>query len=398
MSTWQSLSGVLEVELTSADLHGALSTISGLGLEIRSLRWEDDLNCRFRIRRNHLPVLQDLAEKRGEVLRICSRQGMIWKIYDLLKRPVLVTGMLSFLILSYWLPGRVLFVRVDGNTAVPTNQILEAAEAQGITFGASRREIRSEKAKNGILSGIPGLQWVGINTSGCVATVSVRERSVAEQNEDNFPVSRIVAARDGFIISGTVERGTGMFSPGHTVRKGQLLISGYVDGGFCIRSGRAEGEILAQTNHSIMAVIPEKYLVRMGETSVKRKISLILRKKRINLWKDSGISPVSCDRIYKEYYVTLPGGFRLPMALCVDTYTCWDTAEANIEPAEADSGLRSYVRQYLTHLMVAGTIVDSSERIARESGRMILDGTYVCREMIGREQPEQIGVTNGKSN
>lgn len=398
MNLWRSLEGVVEVELTSAVLPEALSAINDRSLEIRSLQWQNDLTCRFLIRRSQMKKLAELAEKRGETLKVCSRRGLFWGMLAVIKRPVLTGGLLFFMLATYLLPQRILFVRVEGNSQVPGRLILEAAEEYGVAFGASRREIRSEKVKNGILSEIPQLQWVGVNTSGCVATVSVRERSSAEEKSETYTVSRIVAARDGYILSGTVSRGTGLFQPGQTVQTGQLLISGYTDGGFCIRAGRAEGEIMAQTNRDLMAVTPEKCLLRMEDTGVKRKISMLIGKKRINLWKDSGIFPVTCGRMYEEYYVTLPGSFRLPVALCVDTYTQWDVVPSALEQKQATRQLEEFAGRYLRRQMVAGTVTGKAEQITIHDGIFALHGHYICEEMIGREQPEQIGVTNGKNN
>lgn len=398
MNFWKSLSGVVELELTSAVLPEALGAINAQAVEIRNLQWKNDLTCRFQTDRKHLRKLKALVDKRGETLRICKKSGLYWRGNALLRRPILVGGFLLILTLTYLLPSRILFVRVEGNHEIPDRQILEAAEKMGVAFGSSRRELRSEKVKNGVLSELPKLQWVGVNTAGCTAIVNVRERSDSEQTEPGYPVSHIVAAGDGYILSGIVEQGTGMFQPGQAVQKGQLLISGYTDCGFCIRAGRAKGEILAQTSREILTVTPENCLVPRGNRDVKRKISLLIRKKRINLWKDSGISPVTCGRMYAEYYVTLPGGFRLPVALCVDTYTQRDMIEGILQEADVSGGLREFSRQYLQQRMISGSIRKAEEQITNNRGLFQLRGNYICEEMIGRELPEQIGVTNGKND
>ena len=398
MNLWQSITGVVEVELSSADLPAALAAITELGVEISSLSWKDELTCCFQLQRSRLRTLEILLQKRGERFTVRQRYGVFWKLSAFRKRPVAVAGILFFLVLSLMLPNRILFVQAEGNELVPERKLLETAGKYGVAFGASRRALRSEKIKNSILSDIPELQWVGVNTAGCVATVSVRERNLENKNETEFPVSRIVAYTDGYILSGTVGQGTAMFQQGQTVIKGQTLISGYVDSGFCIRALRAEGEILAQTKHEITAVLPENCLVRDSRQAVKRKISLRIGKKLINLWKDSGISGVTCGRMDKEYYVTLPGGFRLPAALCVETYTLWDTDRSEIDQNHAAALLRSFARQYLQSQMIAGSIVTPSEQIKKSDGLLVLRGSYICEEMIGREQPEQIGVTDGKNN
>ena len=166
------------------------------------------------------------------------------------------------------------------------DKILSAAEDCGIVFGASRRRVRSEKTKNALLSAIPQLQWAGVNTSGCVATISVRERTEAVQAEDSKFIQSIVAIRDGYVLSATVTEGTGLVIPGQSVQKGQILISGYTDCGICIRAEGAAGEVMAQTSRELEAVMPAKYDQRTQNREVRKHYSLLIGKKRIKLWKD----------------------------------------------------------------------------------------------------------------
>lgn len=394
MNLWRSLSGLMEVELTSAVLPEALAKINDLGIEMGFLQWKNDLTVTFRIRRSCYGRLKALAEKRGETLSVRRRLGIFWTGKMLIRRPILVVGFLLFWALSAYLPGRILWIRVEGNQEIPQHQILEAAEDLGVTFGAHRRQLRSERIKNGILSEIPQLQWVGVNTAGSVATISVRERTTLDRDQNQMSASEIVAARDGYILSGTVVRGTGLFQTQQAVSRGQVLISGYVDNGYCIRVVRAEGEILAQTNRQITAVTPAECLFRTGKKEVKQKISLLFRKKRINLWKDSGISDATCDRMYKEYYITLPGGFALPVGVCLEEYTLWETSLAQQDRNCVHSRLKGFSSRYLQQQMIAGTIRSTRETLRMKDGLFLLQGQYICEEMIGREQLIQIGEAN----
>lgn len=397
MNIWQSITGMLDVQLTSAELKESLMWINTEGIEIYQIKFLDELSCCFRVYRKDYQRLKRKCQKRGEKLQILRRSGLYWAVKSLAARPVMLIGGILMLLLMTILPGRILFVHVEGNHAIPTNEIIEAAEHAGIEFGTKRKEIRSERVKNALLSAIPQLQWVGVNTAGCVATVSVRERS---ENQSAIPqqvVTNIVAARDGYILSGTVTQGNGVFQVGETVRAGQILISGYTDCGFCIRASRAEGEIFAETSRHISAVMPLTVAQKSEFRERKRKISLVLRKKRINLWKDSGISCDSCDRIYREYTIPLPGGFSFPITLCVETFLFYTSNVEEVLSTEAEHRLQRFSDAYLLQQMVAGEILQRSCSIRKREGSYYMESRYTCTEMIGREQREQIGETNGKT-
>ena len=102
--------------------------------------------------------------------------------------------------------------------------------------------------------------------------------------------------------------------------------------------------------------------------------------------------------MYEEYYVTLPGGFRLPVALCVEEYRVFETNMEYISPQEAEMALKAFADDYLVHRMVAGSIIGSSETITSENGLYRLRGEYDCIEMIGQVRQEQIGDINGENS
>ena len=398
MDIWKSIGGMLTVELTSAEPEQTLSAWNAGGMELHQLQRKSDLTFRLQIRRKDYRKAAVLAEKRGDKLTIVRKTGIYWRTIRFFHRPVLLAGMGLLLFLALFLPTRVLFVRVEGNHTVPERQILAAAEECGIGFGASRREVRSEKVKNGLLSRLPQLQWAGVNTKGCVATISVRERTRQQPLAQTTGVSHIQAARDGDILSITATSGTPLVQVGNAVKKGQTLISGYTDCGICIRAAKAEGEVFAQTNRSLTVLTPKSYVQRGDMLEQKKSYSLLLGKKRINFWKDSGIWDSSCGRMYTEYYLTLPGGFQLPVALCVQTQTVWETADGQLSQKEAEAALSGFAQRYVTAQMVAGQIRHSAQRVLSHHGCYRLEGAYVCVEMIGRVQQEQIGDTNGKNS
>ena len=172
----EGFSEVLEVELISASIEETLESVNAAFVDIKHLSRPEELCCIFRIAGKDYTALSAICQKRGDLLRVRKKTGIRTFRKKILARPVLLAGSLLLALFILFLPTRVLFVRAEGNIRIPEKQILEAAESCGIRFGASRKDVRSEKTKNALLSGIPELQWAGVNTYGCVAVISVRER------------------------------------------------------------------------------------------------------------------------------------------------------------------------------------------------------------------------------
>lgn len=397
MGFWRSFGGTLQIELKCADPAYALSQLQERSITVYQVHFIDDFTVSFLINRQQLKQLKMISDKRGFDYRVQAKEGLYWLLPRLLHRPVLLVGLAILLIIGIYLPTRVLFIQVEGNTSIPTRRILEAAGQCGIGFGSSRAEVRSEKMKNALLQSLPQLQWAGINTSGCVAVISVKERQLTEEKSEAGAVASIVATRDGVITAVTATKGNALCKIGQAVKAGQTLISGYTDCGLSIKAVRAEGEVYAETERNLTVIAPCEYAQRGKTGCADKKYSLIIGKKRINLYFGSGISDGSCVKMYEENYITLPGGFQLPVALVTEVWFSSESETTRAESADA-SWLYDAAQRYLTEYMIAGQILSSDEELSQTDGIVTLSGHYACLEMIGKIREEEIVKPNGTND
>ncbi len=387
MNFWNSLAGALQVQFTAADLPGAFSAIEKAGIDLLKVIYRDALSVEFTIFRHDLKPLILLCEKKGYSYHVDRRMGIFWALAGLWKRPVLIIGIFLLLLLSLWAPERIFFVYTEGNSAVPTNLIMEKASQCGVSFGASRADVRSEKIKNSLMQEIPQLQWAGVNTYGCVAVISVTEREVRNETQSDDGVCSIISSVNAVVREMTVTEGTALCKIGDAVKTGEILISGYTDCGLTIRAGRAKGEIYGETMRELSAVMPLSCVERIKISHSIKNYSLIIGKKRINFRNNSGILDKECVRIYLENYVTLPGGFRLPVIIAEEAYIVYETEEISVETP--DAVLQPYMEHLLGQKMQSGIILAKWLRASNEDALYRLDGLYNCYEMIGILRPEE---------
>jgi len=398
LNFWNSISGMIMVEITSADPVALFEILSKARIPLFCVLQKTELVYQFSICRRDYKKIDRIIKKRSDSMRVIHRHGLYWHITAWKNRWILTGTFLILLGMSFILPSRILFIEVSGNQNLSTREILEAAEDCGIFFAASRKHVRSENVKNELLSALPQLQWAGINTAGCRAVISVRERNIQRDYIDENIVTNMIAEQDAYILSVTATKGTAMVQPGDTVIKGQVLISGYTDCGLYIEASRASGEVLAQTKRSITAIMPDIQHILSNINDTQYRISLLVGKKRINLWKDSRISDGVCGRMYKEYFISLPGGFQLPVALCIDRYTFYESEDTVIPETDALKLLQQFSEDQLIRMMIAGQILLKQHHLNSSEGRYMLTSIYSCTEIIGLESREQIGEQNGKGN
>ena len=390
MDIWHSINGMVALRITCADPSGILTLIHDAGIILHQVSMPDELTLRVTVRRQDVKTLHHVLKNKGVHIQRDGKKGVYWRLRSVLRRPMMVGGVSFLFLLCIFLPTRVFFFRVEGNVNVPTRLILEQAASCGLDFGASRRAVRSEKVKNALLEAVPQLQWAGVNTSGCVATISVRERQPSSENDTDSGVSSIIATQDGIIQELTVTGGNPLCKVGQAVKKGQILISGYTDCGISIRAERAKGEVYAVTDHKITAFMPTDWSYRGEIQTVTKKYGLIIGKKRINFYKGSGILDTGCVKMYEEKFLTLPGGLQLPLAIVTEVWVSCSSASVSASVDEFSSKLSELTREHLLKLMIAGRILSQNETVSQSDGVLKLEGVYGCLEMIGREQSEEI--------
>jgi hypothetical protein len=102
--------------------------------------------------------------------------------------------------------------------------------------------------------------------------------------------------------------------------------------------------------------------------------------------------------MYEEYYVTLPGGFRLPVRVGVERVMDGSTVNEVYPEDEAVAMMTDFAERYLNQQMVAGRITQSHIQTTCDGAICRLTGNYFCVEMIGTLRHNEIGEYNGKDS
>ena len=387
MELWWRVRGWVRLRLTSADCTGRLRELAR-ELRLENIRFSNELTAEFSVLRG-----EKVPAREGDILETVAVGGLP-VVLGTVRRWWMVTAFALLLAaMTLFLQSRVLFVTVEGNDRVPARLILERAEECGVYFGVPSRDIRSEQVKNHLLWAIPQLRWAGVNIRGCCAVLSVAERQQGEPPEETAP-GDIVAAMDAVVTDVFPGTGSVPVSPGQAVRAGDVLISGATDLGLLVRTDRAEGEVYGLTRRILEAKLPAEQTVRQENGRIIRKFFLRIGKKYVNFSNDSGILYGTCVKMRTVNYLTLPGGFVLPVALVTDTYRLCDMQTVSRE-INAEK-LLMQIRQYVREQMTAGTILSEEHQLSDG----VLTAVFECREMIGAFRPGFYteGDTNEREN
>lgn len=398
MGLWRSFSGMIRIKIISADISGALKRLTDSKILLQDVIYETYLRISVTVRRQDYKKITQLLSARGDRCEIEKKWGAYWLFQEVINRPILITGFAMLVFSSLFIPSRIFFIQVQGNHTVPTAKIVETAQDLGLSFGCDRAKIQNEQMKNALLEAIPQLDWAGITTSGCVASIEVKENLIEEPRGGNpFSVSSLVAVCDGVVESITATDGMALCQPGQAVRRGQVLISGYVDLGLVIKATRAQGEVYAKSFRTVQAISPAIGVSRDDLCAQQTDFSLQIGKKQINFFQDSGISPVGCVKMYSKRYLTLPGGFQLPVALVTEKYYVY-TTDAYKADENAFFWMEAYADQYIQRQMIAGEVLYKKSSSEMLDDVYVLWSEYSCREQIALERHEESLNIHGENS
>lgn len=371
------------VQISCAEPEYILTRLSKIGVTVRNVKPIEIYKVQAEIDSRSYAAVSGLVDRCGGKLSVIRMYGPAVALRSVKKRSILASGIILMLVLTLYIPSRIFFISVEGNDRLGEERILQCAEESGLMFGASRKNVRSEQIKNALLHAIPDLKWVGINTYGCHAVISVLERDLPDKGAP-VGIGGIYATCDGIVSSITAVKGTPLCRPGQAVSAGQLLISGYTDAGLVVRAELAEGEVRAVTQHQITAFAPCYRKNKTETLSQKNQWSLQIGKKRINLYFNSGNFDIGCGKIYKIYDLSLPGGFRLPISLIKESVIRYTASDESSAPDE--DLCNDLLCDYLTNAMIAGKILKAESSASAGDDICVLNGKYICEEMIGKLQ------------
>ncbi len=189
-------------------------------------------------------------------VKIIKRIGLPFYLNRYKMRYGIAVGLAVFLIILNVLGLFVWDVEIVGN--VPDkNVVLKDCAELDIRYGNLVKNLDLPILKEKLLLKNSSLAWGSINAEGSRITVNVSE--IKNKREEKTP-SNIVAESDGIIKKISITAGQAEVLLGQPVIKGQILISGTVDGFGSTTFVKAEGEILAE--------ITEKFSYEQNYTQI----------------------------------------------------------------------------------------------------------------------------------
>ena len=376
------LRGYVILEFCGASPEWVLNRLTTAKVAFWDVQWIDSLTLRVKVFRNREATACALAEAAMCDSKVISSCGIYQSVEGFFRRPILLAMVFLCIMSILLLPCFVFFFEVHGNETIPEQLILRELEQAGVRFGIFGPGIYPRRVKDHMIEALPKLQWVTVEQHGCRAMIVVRERDEIPQTETKKGFANVIASQSGIITKQSVYTGQPQFQVGDTVLKGEILVSGVIDLERTYLIERANAEVFARTWRKIPVCLPCSYTEKVDYNGHAQCIWLILGKRRIKIFGNSGISYGSCDKMINTRELTLPRGLSLPVSLEIETFSFYEDTEQKMEIETAKSLLAQYAESFAAEQMRAGEILREEYDLREQDGIYCLEVTLECHEMI----------------
>ncbi len=349
-------------------------------------RIRKDGKQRIKVRRRYCKKTTELFQKNGVIFESSVEKGLPAIAKKLLRRPGLIAGLFSFIIISWFLSRLVWDVRITDDCSFDNEDVEEMLLSEGFSYGTFYPKTDFDSLNSRIMASYPDVAWISVNMKGNVAEVEIRRAEHGELPAHSEGVfANVVASEDARIYLAHTDEGTSEIKDGDVVKKGDLLISGIVpmrNGG--VRFVYASGEVMADVNRSVSVKI-EKYVKNNYFTG--RSVTdtgVIFFKKRVNLFPNRRIKYTTYDKIEKKERLVLFGKIELPVWINKTEYREYKEYDSELTPEESLVGAKIKLRKLMDDVLRDAELISKKVILIPEDDGIVLRCDMVCRVDIGQ--------------
>lgn len=379
--------GMVSVQITTVLQAEFFTACAEAGIYPKNLRDRTETGFRCDLTVAEFRGLRPALRKSHGRVRLLARWGLPFTWRRLRTRWGLLLGA-GLLLLSLGVSSLFLWeIRITGNERLPDQVILRCLRECGVYVGAFSPPLQPRYLKHEMLLACEDLSFITINIWGSRANVEVRERRQVPDLRSGEPPANLVAGETGVILQVLRDEGSVRVERGEAVLRGELLISGVIDGlEGGVRFVHAAGEVYAETLRPVTVCMADTVQEKTTTGRTYTRWALCLGERRINFYFDSGNPFTTCDTIKETIPLSLGEWLPLPVKLVREELRETVTTVREVTPEEAQPLLTQAAQQTLDQRTGGGIILDRESALTRGRGRLQQENFFRVEENIAREQ------------
>lgn len=255
--------------------------------------------------------IRSIAKKTKCKVKIKDKKGLPFLKKRYRKRKIFAITLLVIAILIFGLTRFIWNIEINCDESISQKEIETILREEGIEEGTYIKKINTEQVINNMYLKRDDISWIGLEIKGTNLIVNiVKAENKPEVIDKNEPCN-IVANKDAVILKISSQNGTSRVSVGDTVKEGDLLVEGIMEGKYTgNRFVHAEADILAKVWYTKEREkdIKTEFYTYTGNDEKKYQIKvsdfkIIFNKSLPKFKKYDTIESVKKVKLFSNYYI-----------------------------------------------------------------------------------------------
>lgn len=234
--------GMYDLTLIGNRLERFLNIVTFHGVDLKGILYQESgeeegtirvssfqkKKCRIRIKWEDYEEVILLCKKYNIQVEQEKELGLpaIIKYYH--NRVAFILGAISCFLFLLVMSNCIWEIEIKGNRYYTREYLLDYLEEKHISYGCLRRSFSCEKQELALRKKHDRIAWCSMSVEGCKLMITITENKVFEEKRHEKKGWSIVADRSAAISSIVTRTGTPMVKQNEKVKKGQILVAGYL--------------------------------------------------------------------------------------------------------------------------------------------------------------------------
>ena len=327
--------GYVRVEIEGYYIERFINICRNKKILIWNLKREKGVKLYFNIGIGDFKKLSEISKKTKCKIKIQEKRGLPFILHRYKKRKIFAIFLMLISILIYSSSQYVWNIDIVVEDNLALENIEQDIDELGIKKGMKKSQLNTAEVINELRLKRNDISWLGIDIKGTNIIIKAVKADEKPEIIDDTDYCNIVARKDGIITKITAQNGTAIAKVGDTVRKGDILIAGYMEGKYTdTRYVHSLGDVEAKVWYTEKMKIPYNQEISTYTGNEENKFQIKINNFQINFYKTLSKFEI-CDTIYSEQNIKIFSNYYLPITVVKITKKEQIKQEVNYSKEEA---------------------------------------------------------------
>ncbi len=351
-----------------------------------NLERKDNITLIANIDKKEFKRLKGIARKTKCRVKIQNKIGLPFVVRKYKKRKIFLILILLIFLLIFSLSHFVWNIEVQSSENISKDEIILLAEQEGLKIGALKNSVDTKEVINKIRLERDDIAWVGIEIKGTNVIIKIEEADIKPEIIDEDEYCNIVADSDGVITKISAGNGTPLVKEGDVVKKGDVLIAGYMEGKYTGRQYvHSIGDVEAKVWHKNTQKVYYKETKKEETGNHENKYSVKINNFQINFNK-SIPKFKKYDTIETTEKLKLFSNFYLPIEIIKYEYKEYNETPVIHSVEESKQIAIEKAEEELKKEVENKEITDKKINVRTDKDYIEVELIYEVKEQLGIEE------------